>query len=355
MSSKKLDFKKIINRLVLFIGLGVAVHIVFVLSTTERSLLDYLTKLSFGHLALISVLMFMPWAAYALRIMIWAHYFKEKILYSDALRVVITSDLASALTPTAVGGAPAKAALLLNRGFAGPTVGFILTYGVLEDIVFYSTGLVMAAIFSTGLLTNIGTGLYSFLQSNTLVITSVTVVIALYIMMIKMDLVPSMFKINTYLPQKWKDFVANVQKKWSQSVDGMKANFSSVWANGKLSMVASLGLLFVQWFSKFSVLLVILNAFHVDFDTIQLYIRQWVVFVTMLFIPTPGASGGAEASFLVIFGKSIPKELSFLIVSVWRLFTYYFLLLSAVAFYILISFAMRSQEEVVIGDVDTSE
>lgn len=351
MSSRKLDFKKIINRLVLFIGLGVAAHIVFVLSTTEKSLLNYLTNLSFGHLALISVLMFVPWAAYALRILIWANFFKEKIRYSDALRVVITSDLASALTPTAVGGAPAKAALLLNRGFATPTVGFILTYGVVEDIVFYTTGILMAAIFSTGLLAGIGSSILGFIQINIVSIMWITGVLGIYLAMIKMDLVPKMFKINTYLPQKWKDYIQKIRMKLGQSIDGMKSNFASVWADGKLSMAASLTLLFIQWFSKFSVLLVILDAFHVDFDTIQLYIRQWVVFVTMLFIPTPGASGGAEASFLVIFGKSIPKELSFLIVSVWRLFTYYFLLLSAVVFYIIISFTMRNQEEVVIEEV----
>ena len=107
-------------------------------------------------------------------------------------------------------------------------------------------------------------------------------------------------------------------------------------------------MLYIQWISKFSVLLVILHAFNVDFDTIQMYVRQWVVFVTMLFIPTPGASGGAEASFLLIFGKSIPTDLSYLIVSVWRLFTYYFILLSAVLFYTLITFLMRKEEDVVI-------
>ena len=68
--------------------------------------------------------------------------------------------------------------------------------------------------------------------------------------------------------------------------------------------------------AKFSVLIVILHAFNIDFEAIQIYIRQWVIFVTMLFIPTPGASGGAEASFLLIFGKSIPSDIAYLVVSV---------------------------------------
>lgn len=36
MSSTKLNFKVIVNRLILFIGLGVLAHIIFVLSTTEK-------------------------------------------------------------------------------------------------------------------------------------------------------------------------------------------------------------------------------------------------------------------------------------------------------------------------------
>ncbi len=77
--------------------------------------------------------------------------------------------------------------------------------------------------------------------------------------------------------------------------------------------------------------------------------QEWVIFVTMLFIPTPGATGGAEASFLLIFGKSIPSDISFLVVSVWRLFTYYFILLMAVVLYTVLSYVVSKKEEIVIS------
>jgi heme/copper-type cytochrome/quinol oxidase subunit 3 len=37
-----------------------------------------------------------------------------------------------------------------------------------------------------------------------------------------------------------------------------------------------------------------------------------------------GASGGNEVSLILIFGKSIPFNITYLVVSLWRLFSFYF-------------------------------
>lgn len=348
MSSTKLNFKTIVNRLILFISFGVMAHIIFVLTTTERSLLTYLTKLSFGHIAIILGLMIFPWIGYAFRVVMWSSFLKEKITFADALRVVITADLASALSPTAVGGAPVKAALLLNRGFRPGSVGFMLSYGIIEDIIFYTTGIVLAGFFSAGLITSIGKGGLSFVSDYGMYLSVAFVVFLIYIYLLKKKKIPVGFRIMTYLPEKMKTKIYALRSNFAQSLTDMKANFKFVFSHGKLRMLIGIIVLFAQWMSKFSVLLVILHAFDIDFETIQIYIRQWVVYVTMLFIPTPGASGGAEASFLLIFGKSIPSNITYLVVSVWRLFTYYFILLAAVLFYTGLTFWLRKEDEVVI-------
>jgi len=324
-------------------------HIVFVLSTTERSLLTYLTKLSFGHVSLILGLMILPWIGYALRVVMWSSFLKEKISFADALRVVVTADLASALSPTAVGGAPVKAALLLNRGFRPGSVGFMLSYGIIEDIIFYTTGIVLAGYFSSGLLSSIGKGVGSFITEYAVYLSAAFFLLLLYLYMLKMKKIPVGFRIMTYFPEKIKLKIYALRSNFSQSLIDMKSNFKFVFSDGKLRMLIGLTILFIQWMSKFSVLVVILHAFNIDFETVQIYIRQWVVYVTMLFIPTPGASGGAEASFLLIFGKSIPSNITYLVVSVWRLFTYYFILLTAVLLYTGLTLMLRKEEEVVIA------
>lgn len=348
MSNVTLDFKKILNRLILFIGFGVVAHIIFVLNTTEKDMLLHLKQLSIPHIVMIGILMILPWMGYAARILMWSGFLNEKITYKEAVRVVVTADVASALSPTAVGGAPIKAALLINRGFSNASVGFMLTYGVIEDIVFYITGIVLAGVFSTGLLSKIGVSMGNFFQHNAVLICTVIVILAIYLVIQKRGKMPAKMQLATYIPARFKDSFTSYKHKFLQSIEGMKTNFLLVFRQGKWRMLLSITVLFLQWMSKFTVLIVILHAFGVDFDWIQIYIRQWVVYVTMLFIPTPGATGGAEASFLLIFGKSMPADLSFLIVSVWRLFTYYFILLTAVFLYTILSYFVKKEEITIV-------
>jgi uncharacterized protein (TIRG00374 family) len=348
MSKSKLVIKLIINRLILFICFGVLMHIIFVLTTTERALLLYLNKLSIFHILLIILLMTIPWLGYALRVKMWSGFLGEKIKYQDALKIVVTADVASALSPTAVGGAPVKAALLLNRGFNPGNVGFMLTWGIIEDIIFYSSGIILAMFFSKELVFDIFNATTNLIVHNQTIFLTLLIIIIGLILLSKYKILPDILKPLHYLPVSFKQKLYTWNEKFRNSINEMQINFRKAMAFGKLRMIAGMFILMIQWFAKFSVLAVLLHAFDIDFETIQIYIRQWVVYVTMLFIPTPGASGGAEASFMLIFGKSIPSEISFLIVSLWRFFTYYYMLISSVTLYSIISFFQKMEGEIEI-------
>jgi glycosyltransferase 2 family protein len=352
MSKSKLNIKIIINRLILFIGFGVLIHIIFVLSTTERALLLHLNKLSIFHILLIMFLMLVPWLGYALRIKMWSKFLGEKIKFTEAIKIVVTAELASALSPTAVGGAPVKAALLLNMGFNSGNVGFMLTWGIIEDIIFYVSGIILALYFSQNLVVGILGSTAGFIANHQIIFLSVFITLLTFFILSKYKILPDSFKILHYLPGHYKQKLYSWREKFKLSISEMKVNFNKALAHGKFRMMAGFTILLIQWFSKFSVLAVLLYAFDIDFDVIQVYIRQWVVYVTMLFIPTPGASGGAEASFLLIFGKSIPSDISFLVVSLWRFFTYYYLLIAAVSIYSTISFTQKIDSEIEIETQD---
>lgn len=350
MTRKKVDFNKLINRLILFIGLGVLAHIVFVLSTTEKAMLANLSKLEPQHIAAIFVLMLLPWMGYAFRITMWSKLLGENIGFREALRVVITTDVASALSPTAVGGGPVKLALLIKRGFKAGNAGFILTYGIIEDIVFYTSGILLALIFSKGLVQDTISGLWAWISSHITWIAGTAVLVILVWIILKVIGVTLSDRMMGVIPEHFRERIYQIRANASHSISDIKANFRLAFSYGKWQIVASILILFLQWGAKFSILVVLVSAFGIDYEAIQIYVRQWVVYVTMLFIPTPGASGGAEASFLLIFGKSIPHKISFLVVSLWRLFTYYFILVSAVVIYSVISFVQGRKEEVEIEE-----
>lgn len=44
----------------------------------------------------------------------------------------------------------------------------------------------------------------------------------------------------------------------------------------------------------------------------------------------PGSSGGAEAAFLILFKDNLTGDIQNLVVSTWRFFTYYFILILSV-------------------------
>jgi len=95
-------------------------------------------------------------------------------------------------------------------------------------------------------------------------------------------------------------------------------------------LLLSVLILFFQWFTKFTILAFILHSLNIHFSWFDMYIKQWIVWMSMLVIPTPGSSGGAEAAFLILFKDNLTGDLQNLVVSTWRFFTYYFILILSV-------------------------
>jgi uncharacterized membrane protein YbhN (UPF0104 family) len=85
-----------------------------------------------------------------------------------------------------------------------------------------------------------------------------------------------------------------------------------------------------QWLTRFSILLAVLLALGLPDDLLSFFLLQWMVFVAMALVPTPGAAGGAEAAFLLVFGKIIPSAAVGPALAGWRFLTYYFMLLAGV-------------------------
>jgi hypothetical protein len=75
------------------------------------------------------------------------------------------------------------------------------------------------------------------------------------------------------------------------------------------------------------------SGFGYEVDPIRCFALQWVVYTMTMFIPTPGASGGAEASFLLAFSSILPPEIAGFIMTAWRFVTFHILVaLAAVVF-----------------------
>ena len=80
----------------------------------------------------------------------------------------------------------------------------------------------------------------------------------------------------------------------------------------------------IQMIINFAVTYCIYRAFGLSQRTvIEVIMMQSILFVTVSFIPLPGASLASEGGFYLFFKMFFPSQLMFLAMMLWRIFTYY--------------------------------
>lgn len=329
-SSKKIpsfSLDKIINNLVLVISFGVLAHLVFLLITNDQNIWAYLSKIKFPYLLLIIVCLFANWLGHSIRLMIWTRYLGQGFKLKEALRIAVFTELGAAITPTLVGGGPIKLALLIKHKLSTGKAGFLTLLNGLEDFFMYCTVLVIGFFHARESIYKILASILEFIKYNFSKFVGILLCLAIIIFIFRRI---QYFKNFLFIPQSYRrsfaSLINDLKGGWSEMIQC----FSKVRKDGLGYLLLSLIVLFTQWTIRFSVLFILLTALDIDFEIFQIYIQQWIVYLTMIFIPTPGASGGAEATFYLIFEKSLPKDLLPLITSTWRFFMYYLMLLFAV-------------------------
>jgi len=89
------------------------------------------------------------------------------------------------------------------------------------------------------------------------------------------------------------------------------------------------------WTSRFIIVncLIIALIEHISYhpwDQLKIFGRQIMMFLFMMFSPTPGAAGFAEVFFGSFIGDYIPKSAALIIALIWRFLTYYIYLIVGV-------------------------
>lgn len=325
---KERDYHKIINKLFLLIGIGLLLHAVFLTLTIDPASLKLLFKIKWYYLLLITLLAMCPWFGHAIRIMMWSRFLDFPVNFKSAFAIVMSNDIGAAITPTAVGGGPVKVGMLVNKGMPAPKATFMALLSATEDLIFYGTGIIFTLLYMHDLIEQFGNYL---IRHSSLLYSLALVIIAMIIF--KKQISAGIRKIILKLPYNWQEKLNRLNNSLSHYFSDIGYTYLSVIKTGKWRLLASMLILFFQWFSKFTILAIILASLDIPFTWFDMYIKQWIVWMSMLIVPTPGASGGAEAAFLLLFNDNLEGDLTNLIVSTWRFFSYYFILILSVIFF----------------------
>ncbi len=323
--NKERDYNKIINRLFLLIGIGLGLHAIFLAYTIDPKSFELLYKIKWYYLVLITLLAVSPWLGHAIRIVMWSRWLDYPINFKSAIAIVMANDIGAAITPTAVGGGPVKIGLLVNKGMPAPKATFMVLLSATEDIIFYGTGLVLTLLYMHDVIEQLG----QYLLKHSSILIGLCIVVATLIMGWK-RIRPGIKSMISLLPEKWQYSLSRFNAGLRHYFSDIGQTYLDVVKTGKWRLAISIVILFYQWFTKFTILAIILISLDIPFTWFDMYIKQWIIWMGMLVIPTPGASGGAEAAFLVLFKGNLSGDLPNLIVSTWRFFTYYFILILSV-------------------------
>jgi uncharacterized protein (TIRG00374 family) len=114
--------------------------------------------------------------------------------------------------------------------------------------------------------------------------------------------------------------------------------------NGKGRFALSLSFTGMQWICRYSIVSAIVAFVGERPQPLLFWFLQWIVFTIASLIPTPGAAGGAEAVFVLLYSPFIPAPVMGVVTAGWRFFTFYLLLGIAAILYLVLQIGRRGKE-----------
>lgn len=325
---------KLFRTTLIMIPIGVLGNIVFSFLVTDRSLLSSLPDLPRGYLFLAVGLGLLPWLTNSLRTLIWTRFLGHRLSLRDTFAMTLATDLGSAISPTAVGGGFFKWGMLVQRGVSPGSAASLTTFPIIEDAIFFGIALPIAVIATASWNLPVFRVVAEQFRHDAPTVLASAAGIALF----------------TWLGVRWVltgglgdrtrtrgiQFMARSRRKLRSTWTDAREVFRLIALRGRWWFALSLSLTAIQWISRYSVISALVAFLGYPVQPVIFWVLQWVVFTLMAFIPTPGAAGGAEAAFYLIYSALLPEQVIGIATAGWRFLTFYFQLgLASVLFFLL--------------------
>jgi uncharacterized protein (TIRG00374 family) len=315
------SFERLFRTAMIVVPLGVLGNIVFTLYTTDRGTFAALGAFPRRYLVLAVLLGLVPWLTNAFRLVIWTRFIGYSLSVREALRIVLGSEVGSSLLPTSTGGELIRLGMLVQRGVPAGAAGSIFTLAYLEDTLFFAIALPVAFVWSgAGELPIFGQIAEQF-QTDAVRALLVGVILLAGTSLLLRMVFTGWFgdRVQRGAFRSYVRIRHRVRRTWQDA----RGVYSLVIRRGKLRFVATWLLGAIQWTCRYSVATALVAFLGAPVDPVLFFLLQWVVFTAMMFIPTPGASGGAEAAFYLVYSALIPASIIGLATAGWRFFTFY--------------------------------
>lgn len=327
-------FGRIFRTSLFIIPFGVLGNLAFSLLATDRKTLASLASFPRGYLALAVGLALVPWLTNTLRLMIWTRFVGCALAARDAFRIVLAGELGSAVTPTSSGGGFFRWGMLVQRGITPGAAASLTTLTVLEDTLFFALALPVALgvtrAWELPVLRQVGRQV----RDNAAEVVLGAALLGALVWLAGYALRAGWLgvRVKQWSWRRLGEARRRLRGAWRDAV----GVYGLIAQRGKRLFALSLFLTGVQWTARYSVVSALVAFLGAPVDPVLFFLLQWVIFTLMGFVPTPGAAGGAEAAFYLIYAPLLPARVIGLATAGWRFLTFYLLLgIGAVLFALL--------------------
>ena len=329
-----LNLDRIVKPLLIIVIVGVIGNLVFCLWTTDRQKLTELLNFDGRYLLLAMLLTLVPLLGHTVRTIMWTRFLGYRIGRAKLFKIVLANELAASITPTAVGGGPLKIAMLAQAGLRTGAAACVTTLPTLEDLLFFIVAVPVAMSISSSW----NHPVFNLIAEG---IDLHWVLPCLIIGLIGGAGLALLCRKAGFRIRRWE--VLQEQLK-ATGVDFLNV-CRTIGGTGKSRLLLSVIIAGIQWICRNAVAAMLVASLGVEVEFIQFLVLQWLIFILTLFIPTPGATGGSEALFYLIFKPLLPNEILAVTVGGWRFLTFYWvMIIYAILLYILLNFG-RSKTE----------
>lgn len=292
-------------------------------------------------LLLAAMLVFVPMLATTWRIVRWCRFLNVPMSLRGSLRVVTGTIVAKSVMPTAAGGAPMKALFLLAEDVEPRRVATLISLQTAEDaLVLYSlvaiglgvTGAQVVDFFARH------PAMLIELRAGIMLTARIALCVLAALLMIGVSGAKGLLGVTI------QDRITRVLVFLRGFAGHVLGDWLGVMRQGKAVALGNLGLAASQWTARFSIAGLVLAAFGSAWHPALYWLLQYLVQAISSVVPTPGAAGGAEAAFLLLYAPFVAANILIAAMSAWRLLFFYLPLAGAAAIMFLLQRADRRDE-----------
>ncbi|HEX6039888.1 lysylphosphatidylglycerol synthase transmembrane domain-containing protein [Longimicrobium sp.] len=317
--SRGLD--RVLRTALFLVPFGVLGNLALSWFATDHDKLRELGRPDLRYLYLALFLALFPWVTNTLRLLIWARFIGHRVSFRDMFRVTLGAELSSSVFPTSSGGEVFRWGMMVQKGIPQGHAASIVTLGYIEDMAFFLVAIPVSVFLSRAWELPVLASMGRELQGQALVVIGIGIAAVLVVRLLFAAVLRG--TLGQRPRAKGLRFTARLKRKFRRTWQDFRSVHRLVIRRGKSRFLLTFLITAVQWSCRYSVVTALAFFLGARVDPVLFFLLQWVIFTAMMFIPTPGATGGAEAAFYLVYEALLPAGLIGIATAGWRMLTFY--------------------------------